>query len=283
MDLMSITNQTGFRMFSHLYVNWGLLADIKLESKETPGLNLSTLWHLLTLRTYQGTLHYLPVETNQEKSPSVMESYKESIPISDAERLAKPGPVDHFDKVDVQHLPSQWKSINSAFTALFVMNHSWVTKNIQPTPLAVGSDGAVDLVFTQSGLFGLLTWILSPSSKSLHLKNPSWNFEKIRACIFEPGRDMNGKLGNMEVDSTSIPYTSIRMEVHEGLIQVFTPLRKVEHKAKKMTEIANKWTELQTVTRWKMLEFSEYKNRFAWFWILAFAFLLFVLAYAIQL
>lgn len=53
-------------MYSFLSVGWGLLADIDIESERLRAIGAQrfTIWSLLrlaTLRTYKGTVSYLPI------------------------------------------------------------------------------------------------------------------------------------------------------------------------------------------------------------------------------
>ena len=285
LDVMSITNPTGFRMFSHLNLNWGLLADLQmgpdmLKWTQSFGLDLKTIQRVMSPKLYEGTIHYLPItddETLEEGLQAPMQ-----IPVSDAERLAKPGPIDLYTKIDTQFLPEKWETVKAAFSLLFATNVPLLTKKLVAAPLAITSDGAVDLAYTQGGLFAFAPWLLFPS-RGAHMHLPNWNFKRVRAFILEPGNDVENKPGHLTVDGEKIPYTSIRGEVHKGLIRLITPTRKVQSKAAKWKANIDKWGSIVDKPRWELITMEAYKHQIIMRWVLAFGFLITLFAYAIQL
>jgi hypothetical protein len=281
MDIMSVTNPTGFRLFSYMNFSWGLLADMGMSKTHADfGFNLATLNRLLSPNVYNGTLHYLVPSKRLEFTAE--ESVRMAQPNSEAERLAKPGPIDHFTTVDTEFLPKHWETVTAAFSMLLVANMPWVNKKLVANPLATANDGAVDLIYTQSGLLGFLTWLFFPS-KAYHMNLPNWNFKRARAFILEPGKDLDGKDGNFLVDGQKIPYSSIRCEVHPGLIKVITPQRKIQSQESKATAYKEKWNQLAKRSSWNMVSLETYKQQMVLYWVGAFSLLAVCFAYAVQL
>lgn len=280
-DVMSVTSSTGFRMFSHLNFHWGLLSDIQTDenaakSSEKVGFNMNTLVHCLFPRSFQGTLHYLPV-TDEE---SIQEGQKEAIPVSvsAAERLAKPGPIDHLDRLDTNNLPKKWKTVNAAFSLFFATNTSCLTPSLIGAPLAITSDGAFDLAFTQTGFWNFIMWIMFPSTGS-HLSSKAWNFARANAFILEPGKDLNGLDGCLTVDGEKIPYTSVRCEVHKGAIKVQTPIRKIESRVSNWKTNLKKWGAIISKKRKPMVTFEEHRFDLILSWMFSFGILMLILAF----
>lgn len=68
MDLLSLQTACGQRLFSVLSLAWGFIADVDLESEKFRRLGemrftLGACLRLVALRTYRGSLAYLPAET----------------------------------------------------------------------------------------------------------------------------------------------------------------------------------------------------------------------------
>ena len=279
-DIMSVISPSGFRMFSHLNFNWGLISDIQLDPSATKtgekvGLNLNTLFHSFFPRYFQGTLHYLPV-TDEE---SIEEGLKPAIPVSvsTAERLAKPGPMDHMDKLDPNNLPKKWVTVNAAFSLFFATNISRLTQSLIAAPLAITSDGAFDIAYTQSGFWNFLNWIFLPFNS--HLSSKAWNFARAKAFILEPGKDLKGSDGFFTVDGEKIPCTFVRCEVHKGAIQVQAPMRKIESRATKWKANLKKWGSVLNKKRSPMITFEEFKLDMILTWMLSFGILILILAF----
>jgi sphingosine kinase len=285
MDVMSVSNPSGYRLFSYLSLNWGLISDIQAEKKDfdwtaTRFGILRALPMILSPKIYQGTLHYLPAKS--ASANSVPDSVQTHTSLSEAERLAHPGPMDQYNKVDVKFLPEEWKTLSAAFSVFMAQNLQWTNKKLLTAPLASSTDGAMDLVFTQSGVLGLLAWLLFPN-KAFHIRLPNWSFERARAFILEPNNDLSGHAGHLVVDNQEIPYSTIRCEVHKGLLQVITPVRKVESQEAKAKILQEKWDQLAAQKRWDLVSFESYQQWLSMYWIGAFAFLVLVLAVALQL
>ena len=210
---------------------------------------------------------------------SIEEGLKPAIPVSvtTAERLAKPGPADHLDNLDVNNLPEKWQTVNAAFSLFFATNVSQLTPSLIGSPLAITSDGAVDIAYTQGGFWNFITWILFPS-KGLHLSSKGWNFARAKAFILEPGKDLNGADGCLTVDGERIPYTTVKCEIHKGAIKVQTPIRKIESRAQKWKANLQKWGSIISKKRKPMITFEDYKLDMFLTWIYSFGLLLLVLA-----
>jgi hypothetical protein len=277
-DILSVITPSGFRMFSHLNFHWGLISDIQMDPSasktgEKVGLNFNTLFHSLFPRFFQGKLHYLPVSDEE----SIEEGLKPAIPVSvsTAERLAKPGPMDHLDKIDPDNLPKKWVTVNAAFSLFLATNISRLTPSLIAAPLAITSDGAFDIAYTQSGFWNLFMWILFPSRTS-HLSSKAWNFARAKAFILEPGKDLNGSDGLFTVDGEKIPCTTVRCEVHKGAIQVQTPIRKIESRAVKWKENLKKWGTILNKERNPMMNFQEFKFDLILTWMFSFGILVLI-------
>merc|ERR1712232_14113 len=72
-DLISLRFQSGERVYCHLAVFWGFIADTDLESEGYRWLGaarfaVGALVRIVNLRTYHGSLRYLPVEKESECS-----------------------------------------------------------------------------------------------------------------------------------------------------------------------------------------------------------------------
>ena len=285
MDIMSVSNPTGFRLFSYLTLSWGLISDIQVEKKDfdwtaTRFGILRALPMIMSAKIYQGTLYYLPA--NSVSASTVPDAIKINTPSSEAERLAHPGPMDQYSKVNVKYLPDEWKTLNAAFSVFLAQNLQWTSKKLLTSPLASSTDGSMDLVFTQSGILGLLTWLLFPN-KAFHTRMPNWSFKRARAFILEPKNDLHGRAGHIVVDNQEIPYSTIRCEVHKGLLQIITPARKVESQVAKATFLQEKWEQLVAQKRWDLISFENYQQWLNMYWIGAFGFLVLVLAISLQL
>ncbi|TEA30738.1 hypothetical protein DBR06_SOUSAS4110201 [Sousa chinensis] len=148
MDLLSLQTASGQRLFSVLSLAWGFIADVDLESEKFRRLGemrftLGTFLRLAALRTYQGSLAYLPVETVVSKMP----------PCPARAQQAQQGPVDaHLVPLE-EAVPSHWTVVpEQDFVLVLALLHSHLGSEMFAAPMGRCAAGAMHLFYVRAGV-----------------------------------------------------------------------------------------------------------------------------------
>lgn len=145
MDLLSLQTACGQRLFSVLSLAWGFIADVDLESEKFRRLGemrftLGTCLRLMALRTYRGSLAYLPAETLASgRGPSLAR--------------APQGPADTHVVPLEQPVPPHWTVVpEQDFVLVLALLHSHLASDLFTAPMGRCSAGAMHLFYVRAGV-----------------------------------------------------------------------------------------------------------------------------------
>ena len=97
MDLATVRTKTNETSYMLLLAQWGMIADIDIESEKLRRLGgkvrdtLGALKCIVQRRTYSGLLHYLPVNATEEGQASASEEEQASAPGIQGEKQHQSG------------------------------------------------------------------------------------------------------------------------------------------------------------------------------------------------
>lgn len=145
MDLLSLQTACGQRLFSVLSLAWGFIADVDLESEKFRRLGeirftLGTCLRLVALRTYRGTLAYLPAETlASRRGPSPA--------------WAPQAPADTHVVPLEQPVPPHWTVVpEQDFVLVLALLHSHLASELFTAPMGRCSAGTMHLFYVRAGV-----------------------------------------------------------------------------------------------------------------------------------
>ncbi|KAJ3125444.1 Sphingosine kinase 2 [Nowakowskiella sp. JEL0407] len=247
------------RIYSHLSISWGLVADAELDADilrwiglpNTIRLAISGFWTNLVASLFQlrhlGTLHFL-FDIPDAKATSDKLDRLPGPPVKFANVV--PLPEKEFESrvtgVRTQRLPEQWISLpQSWFTVISFMNQPWVRSDALWNPIGSCFDGISEIVFSQSEpSFGRLPFVFEQKQKYLegddekevgtgtYYVNPRMWMERVKAVILEVSpRKLPffspGKL--IDIDGEKYPAgRMVHAETMPKLLNVMMPNRKLE-------------------------------------------------------
>ncbi|KAM9749587.1 sphingosine kinase 1 isoform 3-T4 [Dama dama] len=145
MDLLSLQTACGQRLFSVLSLAWGFIADVDLESEKFRRLGemrfaLGTCLRLAALRTYRGSLAYLPAETPASRG-------------APAPARAPQGPADTHVVPLEQPVPPHWTVVpEQDFVLVLALLHSHLASELFTAPMGRCSAGAMHLFYVRAGV-----------------------------------------------------------------------------------------------------------------------------------
>ena len=184
LDIAAI-KQNNTQYYSFLSLAWGLVSDIDIKSEKLKFLgswrfDLYALWSICLLRTYKGKFSFIP----------------------------------HPDcKLPPERIISQqgkWRVIEDEFIYVWAMNTPWAAHDMNVTPHADLSDGAMDVLVMRQGTSRIeLLQALLRCGKGQHLDLPHMEYYKVRAFKLEPLTDR----GILVVDGEPVDYSPIKMKI----------------------------------------------------------------------
>ncbi|XP_032312664.1 sphingosine kinase 1 isoform X2 [Camelus ferus] len=208
MDLLSLQTASGLRLFSVLSLAWGFIADVDVESEKFRCLGerrftLGTFLRLATLRTYQGRLAYLPVETVVSKT----------FPSPDRVQQAQQGPVDtHLVPLE-EPVPSYWTvAPEQDFVLVLALLHSHLGSEMFTAPMGRCAAGAMHLFYVRAGVSrAMLLRLFLAMEKGRHMECecPYLVYVPVVAFRLEP---KDGK-GVFAVDGESVVSEAVQGQV----------------------------------------------------------------------
>ncbi|XP_070245216.1 sphingosine kinase 1 isoform X3 [Bos mutus] len=145
MDLLSLQTACGQRLFSVLSLAWGFIADVDLESEKFRRLGemrftLGACLRLVALRTYRGSLAYLPAETlASRRGPSPARAPQD--------------PADTHVVPLEQPVPPHWTVVpEQDFVLVLVLLHSHLASDLFTAPMGRCSAGTMHLFYVRAGV-----------------------------------------------------------------------------------------------------------------------------------
>ncbi|KAL1129400.1 hypothetical protein AAG570_013927 [Ranatra chinensis] len=250
MDLVRVETKN-LVLFSFLSIGWGLLADIDIESERlrSIGSQRFTIWsiaRLIGLRTYKGTVSYLPASNDKlhRRSSGASEflliclqdedrrdsfysvcsrkSTYHSAAGSSYESLTEEtsrtfGPPSNFPPL-TQPVPSNWQVISGEFVLVQAAYQSHLATDVFFAPSAKLDDGFMWLMIVRAGISRahLLQFLLGLSNGT-HVSIPRAEMVTVAAFRIEP----EANSGHMTVDGELIELGPIQGQVIPSAARVF--------------------------------------------------------------
>jgi sphingosine kinase len=190
-DLATV-KQNNQQYHSFLSLAWGLISDADIESEKLKFLgswrfDIYALILIVLLRTYRGKFSFIP---------------HPDCNISPGKAISQQG---------------GWKVIEAEFIFLWAMNVPWAAHDMNVTPHAQLSDGAMDVLIMRQGTSRLeLLKALLRCGKGKHLDLPNMEYYKVLAFRLEPLTDK----GILVVDGELVEYSPVEIEVVPKLLRV---------------------------------------------------------------
>ncbi|XP_072501899.1 sphingosine kinase 1 isoform X1 [Notamacropus eugenii] len=213
MNLLSLHTASGSRLFSVLSLGWGFVADVDVESEKYRCLGkirftLGTFLRLAALRTYHGTLSYLPVGAPSKISAGPPVGYDQ------------PGPVDSLLVPLEQPVPENWTVVpEHEFVLVLALLHSHLGSEMYAAPMARGTGGVIHLFYIRAGVpRSTLLRLFMAMEKGTHmdLNCPNLVYVPVVAFRLEP-RDTRGVI---TVDGEQLATEAVQGQVHPGSFQL---------------------------------------------------------------
>lgn len=177
---------------SFLSLSWGLISDADIESEKLKFLgalrfDIYALILMSLLRTYRGRFSFIPhPEFELDLKPAISQQ-------------------------------GEWFVIEDDFIFLWGMNTSWAAHDMNVTPHAQLSDGAMDILVMRKGTSRLeLLKALWRCGKGKHLNLPHMEYYKVQTFRLEPLTEK----GILVVDGEPVDYSPIEMKVIPDLAYV---------------------------------------------------------------
>lgn len=190
-DLATV-KQNNQQYHSFLSLSWGLISDVDIESEKLKFLgswrfDVYALILIFLLRSYQGKFSFIP-HPDCKVFPGKAISHQ-----------------------------GEWKVIEDEFIFLWAMNVPWAAHDMNVTPHAQLSDGAMDVLIMRKGTSRLeLLKALSRCGKGKHLDLPNMEYYKVLAFRLEPLTDR----GVLVVDGELVEYSPVETVVTPQLLRV---------------------------------------------------------------
>jgi len=254
LDLVRIETTNGV-IYSFLSIGWGLLSDIDIESERlrSMGSQRFVVWslaRLIGLRTYRGTVSYLPISSERvlfrKHIRSVSEgdcesdvlseegrrdsfysvgskkSTYQSIAGSSYESLVEDpvrtfGPPSHFPPLS-QPVPSNWEVVKGNFVMVHASFPSHLATDCFFAPSARLDDGCIWLCIIRSGISRHhLAQFLLGLSTGTQMEVPGTEMVAVSGFRIEP--ESGGS--HMAVDGEQIEVGPIQAQILPSAVSVF--------------------------------------------------------------
>uniref|UniRef100_A0A7N4PSJ5 Sphingosine kinase 1 n=1 Tax=Sarcophilus harrisii TaxID=9305 RepID=A0A7N4PSJ5_SARHA len=208
MNLLSLHTASGSRLFSVLSLGWGFVADVDVESEKYRCLGkirftLGTFLRLAALRTYQGTLSYLPAGAPSSK-------------ISAGSPLGhdQPGPVDSLLVPLEQPVPENWTVVpEHEFVLVLALLHSHLGSEMYAAPMAQGTGGIIHLFYLRAGVpRSMLLRLFMAMEKGTHMDLDCPNLVYVPAVAFR--LEPHDTRGMLTVDGEQLASEAVQGQVH---------------------------------------------------------------------
>ncbi|KAK9502699.1 hypothetical protein O3M35_011415 [Rhynocoris fuscipes] len=251
LDLVRVETKTQV-LFSFLSVGWGLLSDVDIESERIRALGSQrfTVWtvaKLIGLRSYKGTVSYLPVknekacsitsdEDNENRSVMSEEGRRDSFYSVGSRRstyLSAAGSSYESLSDDAVHtfgppsnlpplgqpLPPDWVIVKGEFVLVHASYPTHLMTDCIFAPSAKLDDGCIWLCVIKSGISRAhLVQFLLGMSNGTHTTVPQIDFLPVSAFRIEPEPNYGG---HITVDGELIEFGPLQAEILPSLANVF--------------------------------------------------------------
>lgn len=214
-------------IYSFLGFVIGLIADIDLESEhlrflgQTVRTNLYAIMRIATLRKYQVTVSYLPIQNElsnkfSDTPPEGKKAINKPENFSNENSSVKRNSLVSLS----QPVPSSWKVISGDFIQITGLNISHLSEDICAHPKLKLNDGKITLAMLEGS--GNRKTILK--AWDLMEKGIGWaDVEHVQIANCRAFRiDPTPQFSQIEtIDGEKIPFGSLQCQIHPGLARVF--------------------------------------------------------------
>lgn len=216
LDIVSLTTLPEKRLFSFLSVAWGLISDIDIESEKYRFMgharfSVGTFVRLTTLRTYSGSLSFLPASSSATEMDSGGSPPAGSTVLEDHLLV----PLD-------RPIPSNWHTIEDQFVLVLALYQSHLGAEHFTAPMVKGpGEGCIHLYYATSGISRKsIIKLFMAMEKGTHLDQdtPYLTHLPVLAFRIEP----YVSTGIMTVDGEAIQCSPIQGQIHRGLGRVIS-------------------------------------------------------------
>lgn len=220
MDLCSVETSQA-RTYSFLSTEWALPSDIDITSEKYRCCGsfrftcraLELLFCDGCVRKYPGSLHFLPVGTEEVEISDVQDG-KEGGCLHDYSTLLPP--LD--TQIGEAEYKVGWQTITTDDWQYFwAMSHTHMAQDSYTSPNSKLDDGVL-YVDMGRGIkcapFKMLCWLLA-MEEGKHVDSPHCDTQAVRAFRLEPGA------GLVAVDGELVPTEPMQVQVHRGLLRVY--------------------------------------------------------------
>ena len=248
----------GRRHFSFLSLEWGIIADLDIESEALRCLGAARFdvygaIRGLFLRKYRGKLSWLPASPVPKDDGGYASPPADAVGISmdpasampvvnalvgsgkadpssssSAVDGASPFRVRSLLPFDQQLAPSDaagWRSAEGVFTYLWITNTSHQSIGIATAPEGRADDGVFTITVVRDvSPAQMISLLLEMDEEGTFRRHPFVEVHKARAYRLEPytgASDPLSSKGHIVVDGELVPYAPTQAEVHHGLLAMF--------------------------------------------------------------
>lgn len=191
MDLVRITTPIKAYL-SFLSFGWGLMADVDIESERLrcigePRFAIWSIYRSLALRTYRGTLSYLPAGSSDDLVLPL------DSPISSA-------------------ADSPWVVESGDFVLVYAAYQRYLNSSVFFAPSSTLDDQTIYLLFLKAGVSScqVIQFLLALEDGS-HSRLPFVSFIPVRAFRLEPATERGGSI--MTIDGEQIACSPVQAQV----------------------------------------------------------------------
>lgn len=229
----------GIRRWSFLSLEWGLPADLDLESERLRCLGAArfdvyALLRVASLRRYHGRFSYVPAppagtasEYGRRSETVTVNAGGDSTPLPELRHLVS------FN----QRLPAtKWKSVEGTFTFLWATNTSHQAIGVSTCSTTHHDSGTWTVaLMREPSQCAMLSALLSIDTAGTFANIPgveilsvvAWRLEpEVAGVIGGTQRTAHTGPGSVALDGERIPYGPVQAEVHEKLLKVYARPRK---------------------------------------------------------
>ncbi|XP_064126775.1 sphingosine kinase 1 isoform X1 [Loxodonta africana] len=206
MNLLSLHTASGLHLFSVLSLAWGFVADVDLESEKYRRLGeirftFGTFLRLISLRTYQGRLAYLPVGGAASRMPT-------------SPALGQGGPANTLLVPLDQPVPDHWTVVpEEDFVLVLALLHSHLGSNMFIAPMGRCAAGVMHLFYVRAGVSRtMLLRLFLAMEKGRHMEYdcPHLVYVPVVAFRLEP----KDRRGMFAVDGELMVSEPVQGQVH---------------------------------------------------------------------
>lgn len=237
LDIASVL-QKDKRYYCFLSITWALIADIDLGGDEYRWMGkirvpLNAFVKGATNKDYEAEVKYITTEKEFEEG-KIKNQFEESSSSNHVEGKDSPncpflnqhfkdelkqlGPdfiLDEFDKDE----KSKLNHVEGKFTMLLSQNVPYIDQSLVTCPKTKLSDGKLSLILTKKGLNSLSTVkLIYDLSKEKEKTSEKIIYDKVVAFYLHPKE----KGSYISLDGEKGDYSETLVEVHHGLINIFT-------------------------------------------------------------